>query len=53
MACSPPRSSSRRDRGRPTFGSRWKRADQPLLVIACLIAFSFALDTLGSCFHDP
>jgi putative tricarboxylic transport membrane protein len=35
--------------GGPTFGSRWKDArwTKPLLVIVCLIAFSFALDTLG------
>ena len=33
----------------PTFGSRWEntRWTKPLLVIACLIAFSFALDPLG------
>ena len=35
--------------GGPTFGSRWKDArwTKPLLVIACLIVFSFALDKLG------
>ena len=35
--------------GGPTFASRWKdtRWTKPLLVIACLIAFSLALDTLG------
>jgi putative tricarboxylic transport membrane protein len=35
--------------GGPTFGSRWKdtRWTKPLLVIACLTAFSFGLDTLG------
>jgi putative tricarboxylic transport membrane protein len=35
--------------GGPTFGSRWKdtRWTKPLLVIACLIAFSFSLDTFG------
>ena len=35
--------------GGPTFGSRWKDArwTKPLLVIACLIAFAIALDTLG------
>ena len=35
--------------GGPTFGSRWEntRWTKPLLVIACLIAFSFALDPLG------
>jgi putative tricarboxylic transport membrane protein len=35
--------------GGPTFGSRWKdtRWIKPLLVIACLIAFSFSLDTFG------
>lgn len=35
--------------GGPTFGSRWKDArwSKPLLIIACLIAFSFSLDTFG------
>lgn len=35
--------------GGPTFGSRWKDArwTKPLMVIACLIAFSMALDRLG------
>ena len=35
--------------GGPTFGSRWKDArwTKPLLVIACLTAFAFALDTVG------
>ena len=35
--------------GGPTFGSRWvdTRWTKPLLVIVCLIAFSFALDPLG------
>ena len=35
--------------GGPTFGSRWAdtRWTKPLLVIVCLIAFSFALDPLG------
>jgi len=35
--------------GGPTFGSRWEgtRWSKPLLVIACLTAFSFALDPLG------
>ena len=35
--------------GGPTFGSRWKDArwTKPLLVIACLTAFAFALDTIG------
>ncbi|QWG17682.1 tripartite tricarboxylate transporter TctB family protein [Bradyrhizobium sediminis] len=35
--------------GGPTFASRWKdtRWTKPLLVIACLIAFSFSLNTLG------
>ena len=35
--------------GGPTFGSRWEntRWTKPLLVIVCLIAFSFALDPLG------
>ena len=33
----------------PSFGSRWEGArwTKPLLVIACLIAFSFALDRIG------
>jgi putative tricarboxylic transport membrane protein len=35
--------------GGPTFGSRWEGArwTKPLLIIACLTAFAFALDTLG------
>ena len=35
--------------GGPTFGSRWKdtRWTKPLLIIACLIAFSFSLDAFG------
>ena len=35
--------------GGPTFGSRWvnTRWTKPLLVIVCLIAFSFALNSLG------
>ncbi|XIA66556.1 tripartite tricarboxylate transporter TctB family protein [Bradyrhizobium sp. TZ2] len=35
--------------GGPTFGSRWEntRWTKPPLVIACLIAFSFALNSLG------
>jgi putative tricarboxylic transport membrane protein len=35
--------------GGPTFGSRWEntRWTKPLLIIACLTAFSFALDPLG------
>lgn len=35
--------------GGPTFGSRWKdtRWTKPLLVIACLTAFAFALEPLG------
>jgi len=35
--------------GGPTFGSRWEgtRWSKPLLIIACLTAFSFALDPLG------
>lgn len=35
--------------GGPTFGSRWEgtRWTKPLLIIACLTAFSFALDTFG------
>ena len=35
--------------GSPTFGTRWKDArwTKPLLVIACLIVFSLALDRLG------
>ena len=35
--------------GGPTFGSRWvdARWTKPLLVIVCLIAFSFALNPLG------
>jgi putative tricarboxylic transport membrane protein len=35
--------------GGPTFGSRWEKANwtKPLLVIACLTAFAFSLDTFG------
>jgi putative tricarboxylic transport membrane protein len=35
--------------GGPTFSSRWEgtRWTKPLLVIACLTAFAFALDPLG------
>ena len=35
--------------GGPTFGSRWKdvRWTKPLMVIACLTAFAFSLDTFG------
>ena len=35
--------------GGPTFGSRWKDARwaKPVIVIACLTAFAFALDPLG------
>jgi putative tricarboxylic transport membrane protein len=35
--------------GGPTLGSRWENArwSRPLLVIVCLIAFSFALNPLG------
>jgi putative tricarboxylic transport membrane protein len=35
--------------GGPTFGSRWKDArwTKPVVVIACLIAFSLALEPLG------
>jgi putative tricarboxylic transport membrane protein len=35
--------------GGPTLGSRWENArwSKPLLVIVCLIAFSFALNPLG------
>ena len=35
--------------GGPTFGSRWKDArwTKPVVVIACLIAFSIALEPLG------
>ena len=35
--------------GGPTFGSRWKDArwTKPLVIIACLIAFSIALEPLG------
>ena len=35
--------------GGPTFGSRWKDARwaKPVIVIACLTAFAFALDSLG------
>jgi putative tricarboxylic transport membrane protein len=35
--------------GGPTFGLRWEntRWTKPLLIIACLTAFSFSLDTFG------
>jgi putative tricarboxylic transport membrane protein len=35
--------------GGPTLGSRWENArwSKPLLIIVCLIAFSFALNPLG------
>ena len=35
--------------GGPTFASRWEdtRWTKPLLIIACLTAFSFALDQVG------
>ena len=35
--------------GGPTFGSRWQdtRWTKPIVVIACLTAFAFALDPLG------
>src|ERR1700704_334774 len=35
--------------GGPTFGSRWEGArwTKPAVIIACLIAFSFALEPLG------
>ncbi|HEV7407806.1 MAG TPA: tripartite tricarboxylate transporter TctB family protein, partial [Bradyrhizobium sp.] len=35
--------------GGPSFGSRWEGArwTKPLTLIACLIAFSFALEPLG------
>jgi putative tricarboxylic transport membrane protein len=35
--------------GGPSFGSRWKdvRWTKPLMVIACLTAFAFSLDTFG------
>ena len=35
--------------GGPTFGSRWKGARwaKPAIVIACLIAFTFALNAFG------
>ena len=35
--------------GGPTFASRWEgtRWTKPLLIIACLTAFAFALDPLG------
>ncbi|MBR1146986.1 tripartite tricarboxylate transporter TctB family protein [Bradyrhizobium sp. AUGA SZCCT0431] len=35
--------------GGPTFGSRWENArwTKPLIVIACLAAFAFSLDTFG------
>src|SRR6187397_2056271 len=36
--------------GGPSFASRWEntRWTKPLLIIACLIVFSFALEPLGS-----
>jgi putative tricarboxylic transport membrane protein len=35
--------------GGPTFGSRWEDArwSKPVLIIACLIAYAFALEPLG------
>jgi putative tricarboxylic transport membrane protein len=35
--------------GGPTFGSRWENArwTKPVIIIACLIAFSFSLNTFG------
>ena len=35
--------------GGPAFGARWKDArwTKPVLIIVCLIAFAFALDTFG------
>jgi putative tricarboxylic transport membrane protein len=35
--------------GGPTFGSRWEnvRWTKPVIIIACLIAFSFSLNTFG------
>jgi putative tricarboxylic transport membrane protein len=35
--------------GGPSFGSRWEGArwTKPLAIIACLVAFSFALEPLG------
>ena len=35
--------------GGPTFGSRWQdtRWTKPVIVIACLTAFAFSLDTFG------
>jgi putative tricarboxylic transport membrane protein len=35
--------------GGPTFGSRWQntRWTKPVIVIACLVAFAFSLDTFG------
>ena len=35
--------------GGPTFGARWRNArwTKPAIVIACLIAFAFALDPFG------
>jgi putative tricarboxylic transport membrane protein len=35
--------------GGPTFGSRWENArwTKPVVVIACLTAFAFSLDTFG------
>jgi len=39
--------------GGATFGSRWEnlRWTRPLLLIGCLVAFSFALDPLGLSFQ--
>lgn len=35
--------------GGPTFGSRWEEArwSRPVLIIACLVAYAFALEPLG------
>ncbi|NOJ48593.1 tripartite tricarboxylate transporter TctB family protein [Bradyrhizobium archetypum] len=35
--------------GGPSFGSRWQntRWTKPVIVIACLVAFAFSLDTFG------
>jgi putative tricarboxylic transport membrane protein len=35
--------------GGPTFGSRWENArwTKPVIIIACLIAFAFSLNTFG------
>lgn len=35
--------------GGPTFGSRWEEArwSRPVLIIACLVAYAFALESLG------